>query len=440
MNATRAGTPDTLAVLLDGTLAGAVSRASNDSPISFVYDARWQRDSKAYPVSLSLPLVNDRYDGTAVVWYLRGLLSDDPARLNRMAAQFGVAPTDSYGLLSRIGEDCAGAVQFARPERVEQLLGAATEQVTWLTDADLAAQLRSLVSENSGAIPEADEGQFSLPGALAKIALLWDGRAERWGHPAGRTPSTHIIKPPRPQIPFHCENEHLCLALANELGLEAARSRVLRVEDQVALSVERYDRTLGSPVRRIHQEDFSQALGVDPELKYARQGAPTLWQMAQLLQAWAPRGADEALRLFRGVAFNWAIAGTDAHPRNYSLLVEPGTRVRLAPFYDIASAIFLHKRGHSSPVTAGSRRLAMAVGGELTIEAIGRAEWSAEAKRAGLRPALVLESVEQLIAEIPGAADRACERAIAGGIDARFATRFAKRIGAEATLRLREFT
>lgn len=62
-----------------------------------------------------------------------------------------------------------------------------------------------------------DAGRFSLAGAQAKTALHFsDGR---WGVPRGRTPTTHILKPPIPGFPGHCENEHLCLRFVRALAL-----------------------------------------------------------------------------------------------------------------------------------------------------------------------------------------------------------------------------
>ena len=441
MSAQGSNTPRTLTVLLNGRVAATVTRGTSPSDLTLEYEPGWRNDTDAYALSLSMPLAGETYSGTPVEHYLRGLLSDDPGRLRRIAAQYGVSAADPFALLAYIGEDCPGAVQFARAERLQHLSSGASDDVTWLSDRDLADQLRSLAAENAGGLPSVEEGQFSLPGALAKVALHWDADRARWGRPAGRSASTHIIKPPRALIPFHSENEHLCLELAREIGLDAARSQILRVEDVTALAVTRYDRIAdGATVQRIHQADFSQALGADPELKYAQQGAPTLAQMTRLLYDWVPEGAPEALRLVQGVAFNWAIAGTDAHPRNYSVLIRPGTRVTLAPFYDIASAMFLHKSGHRPTMRVEEHRLAMAVNGETTIEAIGRAAWEGEAKRCRIRSALVLEHIETLLEQMPAAAARVRERAVAEHIDERFAARFAREVSAQARRRMTSLT
>lgn len=325
------------------------------------------------------------------------------------------------------------AAQLDDRKASDTLLSAAPEKIDWLTADAFAAQLDALVAENGGVPPLEEAGQFSLPGALAKVALRWDPHRARWGRPVGRTASTHIIKPPRPQIPFHCENEHLCLELARALGLGAAESTVLRIGERTALAITRYDRvrTAAGDVRRLHQEDFSQGLGADPTLKYAAEGAPTLAQMIALLRDWAADGTAEALRLVEGVAFNWMIAGTDAHPRNYSLMIRAGSDVTLAPLYDIASALFLERAGSRRP-PAGTQRLAMAVAGETLVGAIRRTHWEAEARLNGLRGAVVIDRLRSLAAAIPAAVAEVRDAALASGIDERFLARFVREVTAQA--------
>jgi serine/threonine-protein kinase HipA len=430
--------PDHLFVLLGGDMAGTLARSRRDGPLTFTYDDGWRFRRDAYALSLSLPLAGREFTGQAVSYYLRGLLSDDPARLSRIAAQYGVAPTDSFGVLAHIGEDCPGAVQFARPDRLKALSGAGSGDIAWLSESEVADILRGLVTENSNLGTPADEGQFSLPGALAKVALRWDPAKKRWGRPSGRAATTHILKPPRTGIPFHCQNEHLCLELAREIGLDAARSSVLTAEDQTVLSVVRYDREIvGRSVRRLHQEDMSQALGVDPDLKYAAQGAPTLRQIVELLRQWSPHAVEESLRVVQAVAYNWTIAGTDAHPRNYSILIRPGNVVSLAPLYDIASSLLVHRTApKASPETW---RLAMAVGGRTAIGEIDRGAWSDEAGRAGLRVDLVLDRVHGIILATADAVERVAARGVSEGIDEAFSDRFVRQIRAQAQHRLTLF-
>lgn len=43
--------------------------------------------------------------------------------------------------------------------------------------------------------------------------------------------------------------------------------------------------------------------------------------------------------MFQALVFNYLIGGTDAHAKNYSLLLSQHRQVRLAPLYDISSAL-----------------------------------------------------------------------------------------------------
>lgn len=424
------GLPEELAVLLDGRLAGVLRRGGAGAHV-FTYDAAWRMDPRAYPLSLSLPLAAREHEGVRVTRYLRGLLSDDPKKLGEIAHQYGVPADDPFALLAYIGEDCPGAVQFVRPERLREVEGAGPGEVEWLTDDGLAALLQSVGMRDAGR-EAVDTGQFSLPGALPKLALARDPATGRWGRPSGRAATTHILKPPLRGVPFHNENEHLCLELARELGFAAAATRVLHVAGQQAIVVERYDREVrDGAVARLHQEDMSQALGADPALRYAGQGAPGIAEIVALLRERS--GLEDVLRFVRAVALNWILAGTDAHARNYSLLIRAGG-VALAPLYDIASALLFKKQKVKLP----DMNLAMAVGGATAIGGIGRAAWEAQARAVRLRPERVLGEIREMALRMPDAARAVAERGAANGLPEPFLERFAKAAGARALACARE--
>lgn len=71
------------------------------------------------------------------------------------------------------------------------------------------------------------------------------------------------------------------------------------------------------------------------------------------------------------LGYNWVIAGTDAHAKIYSVLLGAQGQVRLAPLYDLASALpypslDLHRL-----------RLAMKIGSTYRISDIQRRHWRA---------------------------------------------------------------
>ena len=153
--------------------------------------------------------------------------------------------------------------------------------------------------------------------------------------------TSHILKPAVAGLDDHDLNEHLCLEAGRRAGLICARTRIAKFEDQTAIVVDRYDRVLrNGTIARIHQEDLCQALAVHPSRKYQSEGGPGPDLIVGLLRSVIePSAADDAVRRFvDALAWNWIIGGTDAHAKNYSLLLSGG-QVRLAPLYDIASAL-----------------------------------------------------------------------------------------------------
>jgi serine/threonine-protein kinase HipA len=419
--------PDDLIVLLDGRIAGTLTRAATAGSYTFTYDENWQRDPSAFPLSLSIPLSSLTHDGPRVSYYLRGLLPDNESRLNALAAEYKVDPDDPYALLSHVGEDCPGAVQFARSDRLSAIEGDGAQSVKWLTDIEVAEILRDLQSSDPDR-STANIGQFSLPGALAKVALTWNPKTRRWGRPSGRAATTHIIKPPLRRVKHHNENEHLCLELARAVGCDAASSSILRVEDQVAIVVERYDRERhGSIVRRLHQEDISQALGVNPRLKYANEGAPGTIEIVALLRDQSSEGIGDVYRFIRALAFNWVIGGTDAHPRNYSLLIGARSRIVLAPLYDLASAMLLSPQRDPSDLP-----FAMTIARRKTLGTIDRAAWEGEAKLLRLNPRRVIDEIAGLAERIRDAVRDVAGKATSTDVAESFAGRFSSRIRARA--------
>jgi serine/threonine-protein kinase HipA len=182
-----------------------------------------------------------------------------------------------------------------------------------------------------------DTGQFSLAGAQPKTALLFQNG--RWGIPSGRLPTTHILKPPTGRFDGHAENEHICLMLARNLGLPTAQSKVMRFKDEIAIVIERYDRQQkGNDIVRVHQEDMCQAFGIMPTKKYQNEGGPSAFNIAELLRTYSTDRQEDLDTFIAALAFNWLIAGTDAHAKNFSLLIS-SRRVRLAPLYDVASIL-----------------------------------------------------------------------------------------------------
>jgi serine/threonine-protein kinase HipA len=383
---------DSLLVVLDDTIAGTLVRLRGGK-LRFDYGDEYRGRPGATPLSLSMPTQVRSHPDQVVTPWLWGLLPNNDAVLARWARQFHVSASSPFSLLATpIGEDCAGAVRIAPPDEIDRVLERPGE-VTWLTDDDVAQRLRELREDSTAWLGRSFTGQFSLAGAQAKTALLFqDGR---WGVPSGSTPTTHILKPAVAGFDDHDLNEHLCLDAARRAGLIAVRTKVTGFGDESAVVVDRYDRqAVGREIARVHQEDLCQALGVPPSRKYQNEGGPGPADIVKLLrQAMPPRVADAAVRRFAdALIWNWLIAGTDAHAKNYSLLLADD-QVRMAPLYDIASA--LPYGAHEKKL-----RLAMKIGGDYRVFPY-RNTWPVAARDLGLNADALVNRVRELATAAP---------------------------------------
>ncbi len=398
-----------LVVCLTGKEVGRVVQNTHGR-LQFTYAESWLRASDAYPLSLSMPLQVQPHGHARIDAFLWGLLPDNAAILRSWSKRFQVSARNAFALLGEVGEDCAGAVQFARPERIEALLTAGRGRVTWLSETDVAERLRALRADVGAWRMGGDTGQFSLAGAQPKTALLFD--RGRWGIPSGRTPTTHILKPPNAQLDGFAENEHFCLELGRALGLPTAHSRVMHFGDEPAIVVERYDR-LRMPKGwvRIHQEDLCQALGVSPARKYQNDGGPGARTIVDVLRTHSSATDEDTATFVGALIFNYLIAGTDAHAKNYSLLIAPAERVRLAPLYDLAS-VLPYARFDVNRV-----KLAMKVGDKYRLRDITAREWRKAATDFRMDPEAVVARVVRMTEEMPDRTEDLANKLRAAGLD-----------------------
>ena len=392
-----------LRVLIDEQAVGSLFQ--ENSRLRFVYDSDWRHDPASVPLSLAMPLTQAEHGHKTVDAFLWNLLPDREDTLRQIAAEHGISARNPFALAGVRGEDLPGAIQIVAPERIAQLRK--RERIVRISEADLCELLHNRKRAAGRTHIGQDSGFFSLAGAQPKLAVCRVGG--RWYEQRGYTPSTHIIKPTMPDLVDQVENEHFCLQLARTVDLPAVRSEVRRIGDLQTIVVARYDRIrvqgtkrlpldrAGGKVFRIHQEDLCSALSVHPANKYQALGGPGTKPIMRLLEGSGAPDIDRD-RFIRACAFNYLVAGVDAHAKNYSVLMEAGGRFRLAPLYDIISAL---------PYNAETfGELAMSIGGEKKVGRIRPRHWISAARDARYDPDSALGHVRDLIGRLPEAADR----------------------------------
>lgn len=396
-----------LTVLIGGRKA-AVLASDRDNRLTLAYDGGYASQPDAVPLSLSLPISDRHYTHDEVDGWLVGLLPDNPSVLARWYERENASPRTPFGLLgTAVGHDCAGAVQFA-PAGSEDALEERASGTAPVDDAWLEAEVRRMATESAYDGPEGDNGYYSLGGYQNKTALHRDGGG--WARPHGGTPTTHIVKPSPAGREGMAAAEHLCQTAATSLGLGAAATELRMIGPHPTLIATRYDRarTAAGGWERIHQEDMCQALGSHPQRRYQWDGAPGPARIGDLLRGHSTDPAADLRRFRDAILFAWATVNRDAHIRNYSILIRPGT-VRLAPLYDLGSALPF------ATTRTGDLKLAMAVGDDC---AVYRSD--ADNALATLAAVLVLpagetiEAAERIAAETPAAVRAAMETLPAG--------------------------
>ena len=387
-----------LYVLCGERVMGRVIRDPRRNKLVFRYEQAWQSGPGSYPLSLSMPLTAGEHPHDVTESFLWGLLPDNDGVLRRWGTKFQVSSKIAFALLSHVGEDCAGGIQFVRSEKLENwTANPPIGKVDWLNSEEVNERMALILRDNAATRSGSDSGQFSLAGAQPKIALFRDVERGRWGIPSGSMPTTHILKPATGAFDGLAENEHFCLRLAKECGFSTASSTVKYFGDSPVIVVERYDRLRrDGGVFRIHQEDFCQALGRAPQQKYQNEGGPSASEILILIRQYSSNHAEDEQRFIDALILGWLIGATDAHAKNFSVLIAAGAQVRLAPLYDISSALPYPKQ-----VDLRRANLAMKIGGSYRLREIGRRNWEKFAAENKISPKILHDRIGHLMDVMP---------------------------------------
>jgi serine/threonine-protein kinase HipA len=371
----------TLDIWWDGRLVGQLTQDQHGE-LGFAYAPDWLDDEAAQPLSASLPKRAEPFTRRECRPFFGGLLPEEGQR-DAAAQALGVSRANDFALLDRLGGDVAGALQLLPSDEPPTAL-ALDRQPTMLDDAGLirvldALPVRPLLAGEEGL-------RLSLAGAQSKVpVVLVEGAVAL---PAPGQPTTHILKPPISRFTATTENEAFVMRLAAAIGLDVASAEARTVQDRSFLLVQRYDRAIDADgiVRRIHQEDFCQALGVPPETKYASEGGPTFKDCFALLRRVAARPAVDVLKLLDAVIFNVIAGNADAHGKNFSILYD-AEGPRLAPLYDLLATVAYPDL---------SPKFAMKVGKRATLAELDAKGWAAFAADAGVGLPLIRRRVAEI--------------------------------------------
>ncbi len=366
--------------------------------LTFAYDQRWLATKGNFPLSVTLPLTGATYPDAIITPWLANLLPEEQQLLT-LSRTLGLSSTDALAILKVIGGDTAGAISIGVPsDRSQWDYVPLTDQYgTNNAEAALAAHFDDLGQRPF--LAGEDGVRLSLAGGQKKTALAVIGSDgvpklglmsadDQLAVPKRGAPSTIIIKPDNPNLPGIVENEVYCLTLARLIGLPVVQAGIIRAGNRTAIAVARYDRASrkDGSIRRLHQEDFAQANGIYPSQKYEQGTVPGL-DITALISTTRHLPAKDALMLQDQVIYNILVANTDAHAKNYSMLLRgsPG----MAPLYDVSTVLHWdHVNQYHAQKLGGRKRKP----GDMA-----RRHWDLIADAAGLNPTGLRMRVQELV-------------------------------------------
>jgi serine/threonine-protein kinase HipA len=403
-----------LAIRLYGKIVGLLTQNSAG-------EMRFQYREGANMLSVSLPIQEAAYGHSQCEAYFGGLLPESELARAAIGRRLGINANNTFSLLQAIGYDCAGAVSIHALEGVEISEAEANAEALELetdvlysvdgkvlNEKELAQHIRELPQRPL--FIDVEDLRLSLAGVQDKAAVCVVGQDILIPHSG--SPTTHILKPAIATLHSTVENEYFCLQLARHMGF-LVPSVEMRLADTVPfLLVERYDRQwVGERLKRLHQEDFCQALGRATVYKYEAEGGPGFGECFTLLRQ-TTQPALARNRLMEMVVFNYLIGNTDAHGKNFSLLHLPGGGLQLAPFYDILC---------TQAYPRLTKKMAMAIGGETQIGNIRLEHWERLSRAVGFTmpriKAILRDQVEKLPAMAELERDRLKDNAAMAWVD-----------------------
>lgn len=349
--------------------------------ISFQYEKEWLKSK--HPISVSLPLQEPAFSEQKTRAFFSNLLPEATIRM-MIAKYFGLSERNDIGILKKIGGECAGAISVLSSDTLPDDNGYYEE----ISESKLRAILDNLPQKPL--LIQMSDYRLSLAGAQEKLPVYM--KDNRFYLPRGSHPSNYIIKPDIALFKDMSMNELYCMKLAQRLGLPTAETSLIQMDDMRLLSVKRYDRARdeNGRLRRLHQEDFCQALSVMPDYKYESEGGPSLEDCSLILSRYSSQPILDKHRFIQWIIFNVFIGNTDAHAKNISLLYYDN-KIILAPFYDLLSTLIYDSI---------SKKLAMKIGGENRLEWIMLRHWDRLAEKLEVKKAYMQQQVNILAQKI----------------------------------------
>lgn len=284
-------------------------------------------------LSNSMPLKERAFEHKHCRAYFGGLLPELESTKMLLAKKYGFDTKDIFSFLAHFGKDCSGAVSF---HRVSDPIDSNYEiplETRILSEKEMSKAIAHVTQEPL--LFDLFENYPLLSGDSTKVGICLVN--DKIAIPIKKGVSTHILKVNEDEDSLL--NQYFCLKVARYAGLTVPDFALKSIAKQFTLILKRFDRTIEEHrVKKIHQEDLCQALGLSPVRKFERDKGPSCSDLFGLLNRMSIP-ARERHRMIKTLMFNYFINNTGAHGKNISFISKQPTLWEMAPFYDLLCTI-----------------------------------------------------------------------------------------------------
>lgn len=377
---------------------------TDSSDACFTYADTYLENAEHRAISIGLPMEEKAFNAQRTRAFFEGLLPEGFTR-KCVAKWMHMDEQDYISILAGLGRECLGAIKIvdeSEPRIVPEYRELLAEEVYTLA-SEGATESAELIAKS----------HLSLTGASGKVGLYYNEKEAKWYLPIGEAPSTHIVKQSHVRLKKIVTNEQLCLLTAKYLGIVIPESFIVKTDgddETVLFATKRYDRRFvendkllnDMPVpRRLHQEDFAQALGIASTYKYEKNNEGYMKKIFDLIRSYSSDPINDILKLWDICVFNYLIGNTDNHIKNISLLYgEDLKSIRLAPAYDIVSTIIYE---------SSTEDMAISIDGIININQITRESFEKAAVQTGIGTKIAMQRFDTMASGFVHAINRAKE-------------------------------
>lgn len=384
-----------LKVFFGKEFAGVLASTA-DQGVVFSYDDSYRTNKSNSALSISMPLSKKEYSQKECLPFFSGLLPEGDVK-RRVSDFLHVSESSTLKLLQELGGECAGMISILPENKncsVQKSYAFNNENYELLDDETLYGFIKNI---NVRPLLKAKkELRLSLAGAQEKLPLVYFDK--KFYLPKSDAPSTHIVKPSGDgELSTLSINEFVCMKLAQSCGLNVPNVELKTINNTTFLLEERYDRIVNKKsIKRLHQEDFCQALGIMSDRKYQNDNGPDIAKIYSLIQKECTIPLLDTKEFLKYVIFNFIIGNCDAHGKNYSLLYEKGSS-KLSPIYDAICTLVYPSL---------TKKMSMKIGKHYEILKVTKQDFVELATCINLKSSIVLKMLDETITNITNGFDK----------------------------------